>query len=302
MDFGKIAQVGNIDFTLPPDDPATARTLAAAGPGNLSVYVGCPVWQDDGMARKLCPKGTPKSKRLACYARQFNALELNATGYALGSDLIGRWAAETPPEFRFCPKVPRDITLVPNLDGVWDLFAAHCAAMEAFGPRLGIFLLQFPESFRPVRFAELERFLASRTARLTLALEVRHSDWFRERKWRDRLFGLMEDQGVASVITDTPGRRDVLHQRLTTPTAFIRFNGHELGRGDFLRLESWADRIKRWADQGLREAYFFPHLDPVSDTVDLAAYFLKSLKITTGLDLKQPRLQPEDEEEPRLAL
>lgn len=306
MDFGKVAAAHNIDATLPPDDPATARVLAQAknreGAGTgLRVHVGCPVWQDDGLAAKVLPPGTPRSRRLAGYSREFNALELNSTGYGLSRERAAKWAAETPEGFRFCPKVPREITHGPNLDGVWGLFAEQCDAVRGFDSRLGFFFLQFPETFGPSRFPELERLLATQAGTLPLAVEVRHPAWFADARWKDRLFGLLEGFGVASILTDTPGRRDVLHQRLTVPAAFIRFNGHALGPQDDARLEAWAERIKSWMDMGLRELYFFPHLDPVAGCADLAAHFIRSLNRAAGLDIKPPRIREQDEE-PSLAL
>ena len=139
MDFGKVSNSLDIDFTLPPDHPATAARLAksAAEPhgGGLRAHVGCPVWQDDAMAGKLCPPGTPKSQRLAGYALQFNSLELNSTGYGLSAPKAAQWAAEVPDDFLFCPKVPMDVTHGPNLDGVWLKFAlvagTHCQTYPA---------------------------------------------------------------------------------------------------------------------------------------------------------------------------
>ena len=305
MDFGKVKDISHIDFTLPPDHPATAIRLGLSGraageAGSLRIHVGCPVWQDDAMARKLCPPGTPKPQRLACYARQFNSLELNSTGYGLAPEKAARWAAEVPEKFRFCPKVPMDITHVPSLDGVWGRFAEHCQGVLALGKRLGYFFLQFPEQFGPSRFGELERFLRARKAEVPLALEVRHPGWFRDGA-ADRLFGLLEEQGITAIIVDTPGRRDALHQRLTTGSAFIRFNGHGGGELDFRRLDEWCGRIRLWMDAGLRELYFFTHMDPPDQTVELGAHLLGGLRRATGLDLRQPRFR-DPEDEPSLAL
>jgi uncharacterized protein YecE (DUF72 family) len=302
MEFGKVKDAASLDFTLPPDDPATAGVLAnGRGGSGMRVHVGCPVWQDDALARKLCPKGTPRSRRLACYARRFNAIELNGTGYGLDKERMRKWAGETPPGFLFNPKIPREVTHVPNLDGVRELFASHSEAAAALGDRLGLLFLQFHDSFGPSRYGELDRFLAAREGNLPLALEVRHPAWFRNAAWRERLFGMLQERGIAAIITDTPGNREVLHQRLTTSAAFIRFNGAGGGH-DFGRLESWAKRIDRWREQGLRDLYFFTHTDPVEETADLAAHFIKCLNRVCGLDIPEPRFQADEEEEPRLAL
>ena len=67
---------------------------------------------------------------------------------------------------------------------------------------------------------------------------------------------------MGAVITDTAGRRDCVHQRLTTPFAFIRFVGNNLHPTDYSRMDDWVERIQEWFDQGLErvkvlgDAYF----------------------------------------------
>jgi uncharacterized protein YecE (DUF72 family) len=301
MEFGKVADAHGIDFRLPADPHGNARSLPGRVSGPPHIHAGCPVWQDDALARKVCPPGTPKPKRLAAYARAFAATELNSTGYGLDPTRARAWASAVPAGFRFCPKFTRDVTLVPDLDAVHGIFARQCDDFTAFGDRLGAVLLQFPEAFGPSRFAQLERLLAAPRPAFPLAVEVRHEAWFRSAGWIDRLGALLETYGIAMVITDTPGRRDVIHMRLTAPWAFIRLNGFDGGNIDRPRLEAWAERIGAWMGKGLREAYFFPHADPVDLTADMAVHFLKTLKERAGLDLRIPRLYS-DEEEPRLAL
>jgi uncharacterized protein YecE (DUF72 family) len=253
------------------------------------------------LARKVCPPGTPKPKRLAAYARAFATTELNSTGYGLDSARARAWAAAVPAGFRFCPKFTREVTLAPDLDAVHGIYARQCADFGAFGDKLGAVLLQFPEAFGPSRFPQLERLLAAPRPAFPLAVEVRHEAWFLNPGWHDRLGALLESQSIAMVITDTPGRRDVAHMRLTAPWAFVRLNGYDGGAVDRGRLYAWAERIGNWIGKGLREAYFFPQVDPVDLTADMSVQFLSALKERTGLDLRVPRLYA-DEEEPRLAL
>jgi uncharacterized protein YecE (DUF72 family) len=307
MDFGKIKGARKIDFAMPSDDAATARILSGlslssplktAGDSTSTqprFFIGGPLWQDDDMARRLCPPRTPKSKRLNCYSRQFNAVELNSTGYGMDAARVRQWAGEVAPGFLFCPKVPMDISHGRDLDKVWDLYARHCEAAEGFGEHLGLSFLQFPESFGTNRLPELELFLKTHAARLPLAVEVRHPQWFADRDAKGKLFALLEAHGIPAVITDTPGRRDVLHQRLTTSTAFIRFNGYPLGGKDHERLDAWAERVRTWLAQGLKTLYFFVHLAEMDDLVDLAAYFIAALNRACGLNLAEPKLQIEVE-------
>ena len=300
MEFGKVPTLQGIDLRLPADHPSVARVLAGSAGGVPRIYAGCPLWQDDALAKKVCPPGTPKAKRLQAYARGFDALELNSTGYGLDPGKAREWAASVPEGFRFCPKIPRDVSLAPDLDAVHEAFARHAADFAAFDARLGAVLLQFPDAFGPSRLPQLERLLAAPRPAFPLAVEVRHPAWFRG-PWPDRLAAALERQGTAMVITDAPGRRDALHMRLTAPWAYIRFNGHDGGREDLERLDAWAGRAADWLAGGLREVFFFPQLDPVEGTADFTVHFLARLKARSGLDLRIPRLYA-DEEEPRLAL
>jgi len=314
MDFGKLKNIQGIDLSLPPDDRANARVLAkpvlskpdkglpaiekglpATEPFHFRAYVGLPVWQDDALAARLCTPGTPKAKRLACYARQFHDLELNSTGYGLDPAHARHWAGEVTPGFKFCPKVPRDVSHESDLDYVWDRYATHCESAFGLGSHLGPFLLQFPDTFGPSRFPELERFLAAQAARLPIALEVRQASWFRDQGAKAALLDMLEAYGVTSVLTDTPGRRDVLHQRLTTRTAYIRFNGVTPEAGDPERLERWAERIRAWRAGGLQTLYFFVHLERQDLAVELAARFIAMLNRVVGTSMPEPRLQIEVE-------
>lgn len=72
-----------------------------------------------------------------------------------------------------------------------------------------------------------------------------------------KIFQLFKELKIGTVITDTSGRRDCLHMQLTTPMAFIRFVGNNMHPTDFLRIDSWVDRIKNWIDKGFKEIYFF---------------------------------------------
>jgi uncharacterized protein YecE (DUF72 family) len=302
MEFGKVPDLRGIDLSLPPDHPANAAHLARArGAGDPLIRIGCPVWNDDGLARNVCPPGTPKGKRLSAYARQFDVVEVNATGYGINPDQVRQWADAVPSGFRFCPKVPRDVSLALDLDTVHDAFARACAGFAAFGDKLGRVLLQFPESFGPARFPQLERLLAAPRPPVPLAVEVRHLAWFSQPRWRENLFLLLESHGIPAALVDTPGRRDAAHMRLSAPVAYVRVNGHDGGAADLARMDAWAERAARWLDAGLRELWFIAHVDPVSKSADLAARFLKGLKARTGLGLREPVLGA-DLEEPRLAL
>jgi hypothetical protein len=69
----------------------------------------------------------------------------------------------------------------------------------------------------------------------------------------------LEDLGVATVITDVAGRRDVCHMRLSSTQVLIRFVGNALHPSDYSRVQAWAPRLQAWFQAGLRSAYCFTH-------------------------------------------
>jgi uncharacterized protein YecE (DUF72 family) len=305
MEFGRAESIDGVNLRLPPDHPLNSGILNdALKPGNADVstafeaggpevFVGLPNWGED-VARRIYPKGTPQNRRLHDYSRMFNSVELNSTGYGYSPELISKWASIAPSGFKFCPKVPRDITHGPHLERAGDAYSLFCEAMKGFGPKLGTVLLQFEDrSFGPWRFRELESFLRTHGARLPLAVEVRHKDWFAKEEPREKYFGLLAELGIPAVIVDTPGRRDLAHQRLTSPEAFIRFSGHDRSPADLARIQEWVDRIRSWMERGLRRAYFFTHHVPDSISADWAADFILALNRACGLNLKAPNLVPE---------
>lgn len=328
MEFGRVQNIEGIDLCLPPDHPDTSTVLgpdghgaqslgklesgelkseasgAPIGPGGtgmgLRVSVGLPAWNDRGIARRICPKGTPEQRRLECYSRLYNAIELNSSGYALSASNASVWAARTPHGFLFYPKVPRTITHGGDLVRAGGLFREFCAAAAAFGDRLGICLLQFPEEFGPSRLRELEAFLRAHAGSLPLAVEVRHRGWFANAAAREAYFGLLAELRMCAVIVDVPGRRDLLHQRLTVPHALIRFSGHDRSPRDRARLDDWVSRLKAWTGLGLRRAGFFLHHVPDSVSVDWASDFVEGMNRVLGLDMEVPRLP--EEMEPQLDL
>ncbi len=112
MHFGRTDTLAGLDLRLPPDPPRTTGFLglphAAAAP---AVRVGCPIWADRGWVGDLYPRGTPPKAYLRAYATCFDTVEVNSTFYQLlDADRIAHWREQTPPDFRFCPKVYRGIT------------------------------------------------------------------------------------------------------------------------------------------------------------------------------------------------
>lgn len=291
MEFGSLKNVDGIKFSLPPDHPITSTVLSASRSADFKVYVGCPVWADSKMVGSLYPKGTKAKDFLALYSRQFNSIELNASGYGMPEDAeIKEWIKSTPQGFLFCPKVPQQIArtrpLGKNEQAVQDCYRS----LKLFGKKLGPVFLQLHPTFKPDRFDDLNRFIDQWPKKIPLFVELRHEAWFSGSQAGDDLWRYLKKKKVGTVILDVTGRRDVCHMALTTPDAFIRFDGHDLHESDFIRLDMWVERIVGWRDLGLRSLYFFVHTPQKHLNPYLAKYFIDRLNARAGLGIPPPKL------------
>lgn len=98
------------------------------------------------------------------------------------------------------------------------------------------------------------------------------------------------------VITDVAGRRDVLHQRLTNKTAFIRFGANDLHASDYTRLTEWAERCSQWIEQGLEELYFFIHTSDQSVAPEIANHFIHEFNKLNWVKLKPVSIKQESKQ------
>lgn len=144
MDFGRVADIQSVDFRLPPDPAHNAVLLESKSSGQpLQVFTGCPVWGEKGWVGMIYPKEAREKDLLRNYGRQFNCIELNTTYYRIPTpQTVENWAASVPASFRFCPKIPQEISHTRQLVGCESLTEAFCIAMRHFGERLGTTFLQ----------------------------------------------------------------------------------------------------------------------------------------------------------------
>jgi uncharacterized protein YecE (DUF72 family) len=172
------------------------------------------------------------------------------------------------------------------LKGVEEFSEFYFRAMSSFEDRLGICLLQLPDKFTPKATERLFDYLEIIPSEIPVALELRHGGWFDGSADSDALFEKIEELGMSVVITDTAGRRDIVHQRLTSGTAFIRFVDYDKHPIDYTRIDAWVDRISEWIEQGLKEIYFFMHQPDEAYTPEMAAYAIKELNRKCGLEIR----------------
>jgi uncharacterized protein YecE (DUF72 family) len=289
MKFGQVDNPETIDFTIPPDHPDTAQALKAPAPpsDNLEIRVGCAKWNKADL-KNFYPRGT--KDELAYYSTQFNSIELNATFYRLfPTTTFENWRATTPDDFRFFPKLEQTISHFRRLKDVEEVVERNIANMSQLGDKLAMPFLQMRDDFAPKDFDRVAAFAENWTYDAPLAMEFRHTNWYNDPAVSSRLYALLEAHGIANVLVDTAGRRDLMHMRLTTPTAFVRWVGANVPDSDRARLDDWVERIAKWKRAGLQKLYFFVHQNDEQESPALAAHFIERLNKKIGADLPTPK-------------
>ena len=291
MKFGHVEtdKIDELDLRLPSDHPDNENILPGTKTNDPKVYVGCAKWGRDEWVGKIYPKGTKSSDYLKNYVNHFNSIELNGTFYQTRKNNILSWGKIPAREFKFCPKFSRRISHIKRLKESEENTEWFFDSVSAFGDTLGLPFLQMPDNFAPKYIERLQEFITSVKSGIPYALELRHTEWFTDDEVSSQLYNFLEKQKVTLVITDTAGRRDCVHQRLTTDRAFVRFIGYDLHPSDYVRMDEWAERIKTWIDKGLKEAYFFLHQENEANTVITADYMVEKLNEVCGLNLARPQ-------------
>jgi len=220
-----------------------------------------------------------------------------------------------PTEFRFCAKLPREVSHGGDLREQLELAERFRQHLAPLGERVTPAWLQLPASFSPARLAELAAFLDGYAA--PLAIEVRHPAFFARGDEERALNRLLQARGIERICLDsralfscsetTPA---ILHAQSKKPrlpprpTAFsgspqLRFIGHPELAANLPFLAPWLDKFAGWIEAGLRP-YAFLHTPDNHLAVRLAREFHQALQLRLpGLpELYWP--EPQTQEQIRL--
>lgn len=290
MKFGQVADPSQIDFTLPKDHPQTKFILNQNKKSLENISIGCAKWNKTDL-KGFYPKGT--KDELTYYATQFNSIELNATFYGMPTaEQVQTWKEKTPKDFKFFPKITNTVSHFRRLLNVTDVVTQFASAVLNFDEKLGMVFLQLHDNFKPKDYERLEKFVQDWPKEVPLAIELRNTEWFTDEEVFNTVCELFEMNNITNIIVDTAGRRDMLHMRLTTSDAFIRYVGAN-AESDYARLDDWLERIKIWKKEGLQNLYFFVHQNVEKASPLLSAYFIKNVNKEFGTNIHIPTMASE---------
>lgn len=224
---------------------------------------------------------------LAGYAQVFNAVEGNTTFYGVpGPRTVRTWlTAVHGTDFRFCFKLPREITHEGAKDA--RLLRGFLQAIEPLGEHLGPLLLQFPASVGPDELAGFERLFERLSADHRHVLEVRHPAFFSAP-------GILDDtlhrHRLGRVVLDSrplyegdrshPDVLEALHEKPDVPVRPVVYNSLSFTRlilhpdtdSNAPYLREWADRSAEYVARGI-QTWVMIHCPNNAHCPDLALRF-----------------------------
>lgn len=291
MKFGQVEDPSKVDFALPKDHSRTKEILKQNKKGLENISIGCAKWNKTDL-KGFYPKGT--KDELGYYSTQFNSIELNATFYGMPtSEQVLTWKEKTPKDFKFFPKITNTVSHFRRLLNIDDVVTQFATAVLNCDEKLGMVFLQLHDNFKPKDYERLEQFVTKWPKEVPLAIELRNTEWFTDEEILDKTCQLFEDNNITNIIVDTAGRRDMLHMRLTTPNAFIRYVGanHE---SDYERLDDWLKHLTKWKKEGLHNLYFFVHQNLEKASPLLSSYLIKNMNDEWKTDIHIPVMGQEN--------
>jgi uncharacterized protein YecE (DUF72 family) len=159
---------------------------------------------------------------LRYYSKFFKTVEIDSTFYSFPSEkVVVSWIKNTPIEFIFTAKMPKEITHAKNLD-VKKISEKINRFVDILSPlissnKLNCILIQFPPTFK-LNIKGLEEFLSILPYNIKYAVEFRDLSWI-----KNETFNLLEKYNVAYTIVDEPLLpSDVI---VTSDIAYIRWHG-----------------------------------------------------------------------------
>lgn len=286
MEFGSVNNLAGIDFSLPPDHPLTSQVLHQNN--NVlppQVYVGCPIWACKEWVGSWYPPTAKEKDFLFHYTRQFNTIELNTTHYRIPDKAtVKQWKEKATSNFLFCPKLLQEISHQQQLKGkiAYELTQIFIENLAELDKNLGLIFIQLPPYFDADKLDILANYVEKLPHNLEFAVEFRHESWFianqHGEKPIDEAAQILQKYQIATIQSDVAGRRDVLHQCLTTNLLALRFVGNDLHPTDYSRTDEWTQKIAQWAKGGLAKSYLFIHEPANVKAPEMAVYWLEKLQ------------------------
>lgn len=278
-------------------------SVATARAGNSSLgqlYLGMPMWSHAQWRQSVYRGVSKPAERLARYAQVFSTVEGNTTFYATPSAAtVADWRAAVDDDFRFTFKFPQTITHQQQLRQCQRETAEFLRRMAPLADVTGQWLIQLPKTFGPEGLPALTAFLSALPTDMTVAVEVRNSDFFAKGAAEQQLNRALVEHRVNRVMMDSRPLfsahtdDDVVlaaqrkkpqlpvHVIATAKQPMVRYIGHPALTHNEPFFQPWMKKLAQWLQEG-KSPYLFIHTPDNAEAPVLAKFLLNQLTAYMG--------------------
>jgi uncharacterized protein YecE (DUF72 family) len=226
---------------------------------SAKAWVGTSGWNYKHWRDEIYPRGLPVKHWLEDYARLFDTVEINNSFYRVPAEgTMAGWQRQTPPGFRFAPKLWRGITHYRRLKNCREFLDSFFrVSNELDATRRGPVLIQLP----PQSGKELDRLLPF----LDDFYEAAEGQWqaaveFRNPGWNSpEVDEALAARSVAVCVHDMEGKGSRTEPN-DAPFVYLRRHGSHGSAyaGSYSPEETVRDAISitKWLEQG-RDVYVY---------------------------------------------
>ncbi len=261
------------------------------------------MWANAEWRGGLYARHAPAEAFLEDYAQVFSSVEGNTTFYsgAPRQATVDAWARQAPADFRFCFKLPSELTHERRLLGIKDDLEIFLERLAPLHDRLGPVMVQLPRDFGAEELPQLETLLSNWPQSIPCAVEVRASEFFHKGMAEQQLNRLLITHGVDRVMLDvrplfsTTAENDPrlyraqqekpkrpLHVLSTASSPIIRFIGHFDWSINERYFEPWINCLSLWINQG-KTPFLFVHTPDNRQAPQLARHLYSRLAAASSL-------------------
>ncbi|WP_017443873.1 DUF72 domain-containing protein [Gayadomonas joobiniege] len=262
------------------------------------IHLGCAMWTLPQWRSTFFPAALSANQHLSYYSQHYTSVEGNSTFYALPSDeTFKKWSNSVSEGFKFCFKLPREITHERHLHDVAELMQAYLTRLSPLiqKQQLGKVFVQLPPNFSAAQSPALVEFIQTYKKQLPLAVEVRHPEFFNKSESERELNRLLMAHNIDRVMIDTrpvhtekadnPATIDAqkkkpklpVHVLATGQHPIVRFIGQMQTEQNMAFIQPWLAHFKQWIAQG-RQPFLFIHSADNANVHALAALWQQMLQ------------------------
>jgi uncharacterized protein YecE (DUF72 family) len=235
------------------------------------ILIGTSGFSYDDWKEEFYPPGMAKKDFLEFYSEHFRVLELNFSYYRIpDSNQSRQMITKSGGKLEFVVKAYRQMTHEISENSLTEILPQFMEGISPFvdAGRLGVILLQFPQSFHYV--PENRLYLKSLIEALSpspVSIEFRQREWLKE-----SVYETLRELGAGFVCVDEPALPSLIPPVAinTSNSGYIRFHGRNSKkwygtdsrtRYDYLysedELEEWVPKIRELAERTEKLFVFF---------------------------------------------